>query len=210
MVKSGTSGNRRQRFEQTALPYLDAIYTAALRLARNPDDAKDLLQETILRAYRCFHQFKAGTNCRAWLLTILYNIFRTAYRRNAREQLAVTSEEFEQEVEEYSFAEDSPSGNPEDLAAQREQLEAVGNRLSEQHEKVATQKKEFQLWAMRQREEFERQAAQLAARERDVEMTASRCKDLQQEWQTERRKYQQEIRRLLQQVRQDEREPAFA
>ena len=119
MVKSGTSGNRRQRFEQTALPYLDAIYTAALRLARNPDDAKDLLQETILRAYRCFHQFKAGTNCRAWLLTILYNIFRTAYRRNAREQLAVTSEEFEQEVEEYSFAEDSPSGNPEDLAAQR-------------------------------------------------------------------------------------------
>jgi RNA polymerase sigma-70 factor (ECF subfamily) len=119
MEKSGTSRNRRQRFEQTALPYLDAIYTAALRLARNPDDAKDLLQETILRAYRCFHQFKAGTNCRAWLLTILYNIFRTAYRRGAREQLAVTSEEFEQQIDEHSFTEDSPRDNPENLAAQR-------------------------------------------------------------------------------------------
>src|SRR5579863_1044658 len=119
MGKSGTSRNRRQRFEQTALPYLDVVYTAALRLARNPDDAKDLLQETVLRAYRCFHQFKAGTNCRAWLLTILYNIFRTAYRRNAREQLAATSEEFDQEIEEQSFAENSPQENPEDLAAQR-------------------------------------------------------------------------------------------
>jgi RNA polymerase sigma-70 factor (ECF subfamily) len=120
MGKSGsTPRNRRQRFEQTALPYLDAIYTAALKLARNPDDAKDLLQETVLRAYRCFHQFKPGTNCRAWLLTILYNIFRSAYRRNAREQLAATSEEFTQGIEEHSFAEDSPLDNPENLAAQR-------------------------------------------------------------------------------------------
>ncbi|MGH7839151.1 MAG: sigma-70 family RNA polymerase sigma factor [Candidatus Binataceae bacterium] len=119
MKNSATPRNRRQRFEQTALPYLDAIYTAALRLSRNPDDAKDLLQETVLRAYRCFHQFRSGTNCRAWLLTILYNIFRTAYRRNAREQPATTSEEFEQGIEERSFAEDSPRDNPEDLAAQR-------------------------------------------------------------------------------------------
>jgi RNA polymerase sigma-70 factor (ECF subfamily) len=118
MRKSGTPRSRRQRFEQIALPHLDAIYTAALRLARNPDDAKDLLQETVLRSYRYFHQFKSGTNCRAWLLTILYNIFRTAYRRNTREQLAITSEEFEQELEQQSFVQISPFNDPEDVAAQ--------------------------------------------------------------------------------------------
>jgi RNA polymerase sigma-70 factor (ECF subfamily) len=119
MEKSGTPRDRRLRFEQTALPYLDAIYTAALRLSHNPDDAKDLLQETVLRAYRGFHQFKPGTNCRAWLLTILYNTFRTAYRRGAREQLANTNEEFEQEIENRSFADHSPRDNPERMVAER-------------------------------------------------------------------------------------------
>jgi RNA polymerase sigma-70 factor (ECF subfamily) len=119
MEKSRMPRDRRLRFEQTALPYLDAIYTAALRLARNPDDAKDLLQETVLRAYRGFHQFKPGTNCRAWLLTILYNTFRTAYRRGGREQLANTNEEFEQEIENRSFANHSPRDNPERMVAER-------------------------------------------------------------------------------------------
>src|ERR1700746_1788546 len=62
----------RQQFEAVALPHLDAVYSAALRLAGNPDDAKDLLQDTILRAYRFFYQFAPDSNCRAWLLTILY------------------------------------------------------------------------------------------------------------------------------------------
>ncbi|HJU10659.1 MAG TPA: sigma factor, partial [Candidatus Binataceae bacterium] len=75
------SATARQRFEAVALPHLDAIYSAALRLAGNPDDAKDLLQDTILRAYRFFDQFLPDTNCRAWLLTILYNNFRNHLRR---------------------------------------------------------------------------------------------------------------------------------
>jgi RNA polymerase sigma-70 factor (ECF subfamily) len=62
--KSGTGADRRKRFEDEALPYLDSLYTMAIRLARNPDDANDLLQETVLRAYRFFHQFESGTNCR--------------------------------------------------------------------------------------------------------------------------------------------------
>ena len=96
----------------------------------------------------------------------------------------------------------------EDMATQRGQMEAVGGRLHEQHEKLSAQKKEFQLWALRQREEFESHAAQLAARERDVEKTAVRCEDMQRDWLAERRKYQHEIRQLLQQLRQ-ERELAF-
>ena len=119
MGKRGVQRNQRLQFEQTALPHLDALYTAALRLARNSDDAKDLLQETILRAFRSFHQFSAGTNCRAWLLTILYNIFRTAYRRSGREQVANSVEEFDQEIEEFSFAENNRHDNPEAIVAGR-------------------------------------------------------------------------------------------
>ena len=62
--QSGTGADRRKRFEDEALPHLDALYTLAIRLARNPDDANDLLQETVLRAYRFFDQFESGTNCR--------------------------------------------------------------------------------------------------------------------------------------------------
>ena len=91
--------DKRKLFEHEALPHLDALYSTALRLARNADDANDLLQETILRAFRFFHQFTPGTNCRAWLLTILYNIFRNSYRRGTREQVAATAEEFERRAD---------------------------------------------------------------------------------------------------------------
>ena len=86
--KGGTGADRRKRFEDEALPHLDALYTMAIRLARNPDDANDLLQETVLSAYRFFHQFESGTNCRAWMLTILFNNFRNGYRKASREQPA--------------------------------------------------------------------------------------------------------------------------
>jgi RNA polymerase sigma-70 factor (ECF subfamily) len=135
-MEKSTPRDRRLRFEQTALPYLDAIYTAAIRLTRNPDDAKDLLQEAVLRAYRCFHQFKAGTNCRAWLLTILYNTFRTAYRRGVREQLAVNNEELAQEIENSSFAQYSPLSDPEIIIGER-----LTGRLIEQA--LTTIPKEF-------------------------------------------------------------------
>jgi RNA polymerase sigma-70 factor (ECF subfamily) len=81
---------KRGLFEREALPHVDALYSAALRLSRNPDDARDLLQETVLRAYRFFHQYTPGTNCRAWLLTILYNNFRNGYRGADREQVSLT------------------------------------------------------------------------------------------------------------------------
>jgi RNA polymerase sigma-70 factor (ECF subfamily) len=85
-----TGSEKRELFEHEALPHVDALYRAALRLSRNPDDARDLLQETLLRAYRYFHQYTPGTNCRAWLLTILYNNFRNGYRGAGREQLSAT------------------------------------------------------------------------------------------------------------------------
>jgi RNA polymerase sigma-70 factor (ECF subfamily) len=113
--KTGTGADRRMRFEDEALPHLDALYTMAIRLARNSDDANDLLQETVLRAYRFFHQFESGTNCRAWMLTILFNNFRNGYRKSTREQPASSAEEFERKVETESLRVDPAGSNPEAL-----------------------------------------------------------------------------------------------
>ncbi|MBI4390528.1 MAG: sigma-70 family RNA polymerase sigma factor [candidate division NC10 bacterium] len=66
---------RRREFEEVALVHLHVLYGAALRLAGNQAEAEDLVQETALRAYEFFHQFAPGTNCKAWLLRILYRTF---------------------------------------------------------------------------------------------------------------------------------------
>lgn len=120
---------RRLEFEQTALPNLEALYSAAMRLCRDRQEANDLLQETVLRAYRCFHQFAPGTNCRAWLLTILYNLFRTRYRRGKYEQVATSVEEFERELEARSLDEWPFAGNPEHLLAERAEAKVVRDAM---------------------------------------------------------------------------------
>ena len=115
--KSGTGADRRRRFEDEALPHLDALYTMALRLVRNSNDAGDLLQETVLRAYRFFHQFESGTNCRAWMLTILFNNFRNGYRKSSREQPAASADEFDRKVEAESLRTDPAGSNPESVVS---------------------------------------------------------------------------------------------
>lgn len=72
-------------FEQQVRPYLGQLYQAALRMTRNATDAEDLVQETLAKAYTAFHQFKPGTNLRAWLLKILSNTFVNSYRKTKRE-----------------------------------------------------------------------------------------------------------------------------
>jgi len=93
------SADRRARFEATALPYQRALHCAAVHLSRQPEDARDLVQETFLRAYRTFDGFTPGTNCKAWLLTILYSIFVNRYRKAQREPPAVPLEELEERFE---------------------------------------------------------------------------------------------------------------
>ncbi|MFQ5804044.1 MAG: sigma-70 family RNA polymerase sigma factor [Candidatus Methylomirabilales bacterium] len=75
------SDRKRQEFEDTALVHMNSIYSVALRLTRNKTDAEDLFQETFLRAYRFFHQFRSGTDCRAWLFAILHSLFVNRVRR---------------------------------------------------------------------------------------------------------------------------------
>ncbi|MET0883981.1 MAG: sigma-70 family RNA polymerase sigma factor [Acidimicrobiales bacterium] len=71
-------------FEDDALQFAPQLYTAALRMTRNPSDAEDLVQETYLRAYRAYETFTAGTNLKAWLYRILTNTYINRYRQNQR------------------------------------------------------------------------------------------------------------------------------
>ncbi|MGW2814183.1 sigma-70 family RNA polymerase sigma factor [Streptomyces sp. NPDC001415] len=77
--------DRARRFERDALGYRRRLYTQALRLTRNREDAEDLVQETYAIAYKCFHQFRAGTNLWGWLRRIMTNAFITSYRKKRTE-----------------------------------------------------------------------------------------------------------------------------
>ena len=82
---SESDAERAARFEVEALPYLDQLYAAAMRMTRNPADAEDLVQEAFTKAFASFHQYKPGTNLKAWLYRILTNTFINSYRKKQRE-----------------------------------------------------------------------------------------------------------------------------
>jgi RNA polymerase sigma-70 factor (ECF subfamily) len=87
--------DRRARFERDALPFLDQLYAAAMRMTRNPSDAEDLVQETFVKAFAAFHQFEEGTNLKAWLYRILTNTFINNYRKKQRQPQESNSETVE-------------------------------------------------------------------------------------------------------------------
>src|SRR3954452_14404102 len=90
-----SEGDRATRFERDALPYLDQLYSAAMRMTRNPADAEDVVQETFAKAYSSFHQFRPGTNLKAWLYRILTNTFINSYRKKQREPQQSMAEDVE-------------------------------------------------------------------------------------------------------------------
>ena len=76
--------DRNDRFERDALVFMDQLYAAALRYTKNPEDARDLVQDTYLKAFNSFHQFEEGSNLRAWLYRILTTTFINTYRKDQR------------------------------------------------------------------------------------------------------------------------------
>jgi RNA polymerase sigma-70 factor, ECF subfamily len=94
-VTTETPEQRAERFEREALPFLDQMYAAAMRMTRNPADAEDLVQETFAKAYSSFHQFTPGTNLKAWLYRILTNTFINSYRKKQRQPSQQPTEEIE-------------------------------------------------------------------------------------------------------------------
>jgi RNA polymerase sigma-70 factor (ECF subfamily) len=99
MAARDTEEQKQALFAQWALPHKDYLYTACFYLARQRDEAEDLFQETYLRAFRFFHQFTPGTNCRAWLLTIMHNVYKNRYphyqRANQTLEFDVAAHEYE-------------------------------------------------------------------------------------------------------------------
>ncbi len=80
-----TTEERVSRFEAEALQYLDQLYSAAMRMTRNPTDAEDLVQEAFTKAFASFHQYRPGTNLKAWLYRILTNTYINTYRKKQRQ-----------------------------------------------------------------------------------------------------------------------------
>ncbi|WP_296279856.1 sigma-70 family RNA polymerase sigma factor, partial [Pseudoxanthomonas sp.] len=76
---------RRAMFQEQALPFMDQLYGAAMRMTKNPADASDLVQETFVKAFAAFGQFEQGTNLKAWLYRILTNTFISVYRKKQRD-----------------------------------------------------------------------------------------------------------------------------
>jgi RNA polymerase sigma-70 factor, ECF subfamily len=85
----------RPLFEQQAIPFMDQLYAAAMRMTRNPADAGDLVQETYAKAYAAFAQYQQGTNLKAWMYRILTNTFINTYRKNQKNPYQGTIDELE-------------------------------------------------------------------------------------------------------------------
>ncbi len=95
-----SDAERSARFERDALPYLDQLYGAALRMTRNAADAEDVVQEAYAKAFAAFHQFKPGTNLKAWLYRILTNTYINTYRKKQRQP----QEGFGEDIEDWQLA----------------------------------------------------------------------------------------------------------
>ncbi|MEJ5166264.1 MAG: sigma-70 family RNA polymerase sigma factor [Thermoanaerobaculia bacterium] len=92
-------------YERDLLPYIDSLYSTALRLVSNPQDAEDLVQETYMKAFKYFDKFKPGTNIKAWLFKILKNTFINFYRKRKKTPHQVELIELEDKLEDFALSE---------------------------------------------------------------------------------------------------------
>ena len=113
-----SSAERSARFERDALAFTNQLYAAALRYTRNPDDAKDLVQDTYLKAFASFHQFEPGTNLKAWLYRVLTTTFINTYRRDQRRPQLCSGE-----IEDWQLADAASHTSDQGKSAEVEALE---------------------------------------------------------------------------------------
>jgi RNA polymerase sigma-70 factor, ECF subfamily len=108
MFKKKAVQTDRQAFQQEAIPHLDALYGTALRLTKSEEDAEDLIQETMLKAYRYFDKYEQGTNCKAWLFKIMTNTFINRYRKQQKRKEFLVDDDFRPLQERAEAPEPSP------------------------------------------------------------------------------------------------------
>jgi len=101
-------GSKMQVFQDTAMGYIDELYASALRYTKNERDAEDLVQETFLKAYNNWDRYQQGTNCRAWLFTILTNTFINKYRRKKKEREILNADDL-RPIEQFFFNRENTS-----------------------------------------------------------------------------------------------------
>jgi len=116
---------KRASFEREALVHLDALYRVALRLTANPSDADDLVQETMLKAFRAWDQYEKGTNAKGWLITILRHAFINEYRRRTRHPENVDLDTIEPFAVFGEIQDDDPQGAFFDKIVDDEVLKAI-------------------------------------------------------------------------------------
>jgi RNA polymerase sigma-70 factor (ECF subfamily) len=113
-----SAADRTIRFERDALVFTDQLYAAALRYTKNPEDARDLVQDTYLKAFTSFHQFEEGTNLRAWLYRVLTTTFINTYRKDQRRPQVAQAE-----LEDWQLAEAQSHTSDLGKSAEAEALE---------------------------------------------------------------------------------------
>jgi RNA polymerase sigma-70 factor (ECF subfamily) len=123
--------NHRQEFEREALPHLDTVYRVALRLSGDATQAEDLAQDTMLKAFRAWHQFRKGSNARAWLLTILRHTFINEYRRAKNRGPTVNVDEVEAFTVFRDHHDEDPEGRFFDQIVDDEILRAIDSLQEE-------------------------------------------------------------------------------
>src|SRR5947208_16837582 len=121
----GPVDEKRASFEREALVHLDSLYRVALRLTGNAADEDDLVQETMLKAYRAWDQYEKGTNARAWLLTILRHAFINEYRRRTRHPETVDVDTIEPYAVFSEVQDEDPQGAFFDRIVDDEVLRAI-------------------------------------------------------------------------------------
>lgn len=117
-----TQSDLAARFEEQAMPYLDQLYGAALRMTRNPQDAQDLVQEAYAKAFAAFDHFEEGTNLKAWLYRILTNAYISNYRKAQRRPIETASE-----VEDWQLYEAASHTSTGLRSAEAEALDSIGD-----------------------------------------------------------------------------------
>jgi RNA polymerase sigma-70 factor (ECF subfamily) len=126
------ASERAARFERQAMPLVDQLYAAALRMTRNPADAEDLVQETFVKAFAAFESFSEGTNIKAWLYRILTNTYINGYRKRQRQPLQQPTEE----ITDWQLAQ---AGNHTSTGLRSAEVDAL-DRLPDSDVKAALQR----------------------------------------------------------------------
>lgn len=117
-------------FEKTAVPHMDACFGLALRLTGKKEDAEDLVQEAYLRAYRFFHRFEPGTNFKAWIFKVLFNIFLNESRKRSNKSESVASHNLEFLSERMAIKQGQQRTNdPERMVIQNQMVEVLQGAL---------------------------------------------------------------------------------